>query len=105
MHDLLKSPKLRGTLATVAGTAGYAVLGTAGYKSGVDTTAGMDAEQVRTVFSVAIAVAGYILPTGCLSVVRNWANILGKQSAERLTALEARVAALEAKPKIVEAAK
>lgn len=105
MQSLLKSPKLRGTLATVAGTAGYAVLGTAGYKAGVDTTAGMDAEQVRTVFSVVIAAAGWILPSGVLTVVRNWANVLGKQSADRLTALEARVAALEAKPKIVEAAK
>lgn len=32
-----------------------------------------------------------------MGVVKNWANILGKESADKIAALETRVAALEAK--------
>ena len=44
-----------------------------------------------------IAIAGYAVPAGALAVVKNWANILGKDSADKIAALEIRVTALEAK--------
>lgn len=95
--DLAKSPGFRKTLATIAGSAGYVALGEAGYTPGVQTTAGLDAEQVRVILSAGFAVAGYLIPSGVLEVVRNWANILGKESAARITAIEIRVSALEEK--------
>lgn len=57
----------------------------------------MDAEQVRWILSAGFALAGYLIPAGTLAIVKNWANILGKESAERIAALEVRIAALEAK--------
>lgn len=96
--ELASSPAIRKTLATVAGSAGYIALGEAGYQPGVETTVGMDAEQLRMMFAAAFAIGGYILPAGALSVLRNWANVLGKESADRITVLEKRVAALELKP-------
>lgn len=95
--ELASSPSVRKTLATVAGSAGYVALGQAGYQPGTETTAGLDAEQVRMMFAAAFAIGGYVLPSGTLSVVKNWANVLGKESANRITSLETRVTAIESR--------
>ena len=42
-----------------------------------------------------LASVGYLLPSGLLGMARNWANILGRESADRIDALEKRVSALE----------
>lgn len=42
-----------------------------------------------------MGLAGYVLPAGVVGLVRNWANVLGKQSADRIDKIESRLDALE----------
>jgi len=86
---------VRKIIATIAGSAGYVALGEAGYQPGVNTNVGLDAEQVRWLIAAGFAVAGHMLPSGVLGIVQNWANILGKESADRIAKLEARVSRIE----------
>lgn len=92
-------------LSTVIASGAYLGMGEAGYQPGVDTTAGIDAEQIRILASAICAVIAYVAPDGIAGLAKRIPAILGLDADKKIAALTERVEALEAASQPKKAAK